>query len=259
MESLPYKHCMCALPSPIPISNPFFSIQIGRRNSRTQFTLSRQLPMTNATLKIQRWLSSILSHNCISTFTTRAAQRPFLRFRIPFDSQREPHSLTRWLRPTWTLLLVRYIPKWRRCCQGGCHIFFFTLCGIIHEYSQMAISNQNMRRCYRVFGQKISRTLSSSHTVELLVQTGSCMQCVVRMCCRNLGALSSICPFCSFLDRQSTCYIRNYEEARRPLPLPVPGNPEFWLVLFKSSRYPWADLKYTRAQRRSDRQVASKK
>jgi hypothetical protein len=49
-----------------------------------------------------------------------------------------------------------------------------------HEYSQMAISNQNIQKCYGVFGQKISRTLSRSHAVDLLAQRGSNMQCAVR-------------------------------------------------------------------------------
>ena len=51
MESLPYKVC-----TSIPDSylNSFFSIQIGQRNSRTQFASNRQVPLTNATLTIQR-------------------------------------------------------------------------------------------------------------------------------------------------------------------------------------------------------------
>ena len=121
MESLPYKICTSIPDSYIEFI--FFNSDCPTQFPRTRFTSSRHPPITNTSLSIQRWLSFILSRNCISMFTKRAV-RPFLRFRIPFDSQREPHSLIWWLRSPWTLLLVKYIPRWRICWKGGCRIFF---------------------------------------------------------------------------------------------------------------------------------------
>lgn len=112
MESLPYKIC-------------FYEFIFFNPNRPTLFPHSVHLPKTNAsTITIQNWLSSILSRNCTSTFTTRAARYPFLHFRTLFDSQRELLSLTRWLRSDWTLLLVKYIPRWRIYWQCGCRIFY---------------------------------------------------------------------------------------------------------------------------------------
>lgn len=180
VESLPYKLCTVILDS---YFEPFFPNPDDRP---TQFPHSVHLKPTIATL-----IRDDYHPSSVATVSRRSREEPLS---VPF-SVFEHHSVPNenyihWL-DDWDLL-GRVHTKMKGILSGWCHIFFFTLCGIIHEYSQMAITNQTMRKCYRIFGQKISCTLSSSHTVELLAWAGSCLQRPVRMCWRNLGALSSI-------------------------------------------------------------------
>ena len=209
---------------------------------------------------IQRWLSSILIRNCILVHDKSLwmSLPPF-----PDTIQFPTRTAFIWLND-WDLLGPSY---WPSTYQDEGHVvrvdlvFSFLLCGIIHEYSQMANANQNqnMRMYYRVFGQKINPTLCSSHSVEILAQTGSCMQCAVKMYWRNLGALSSI--YFSFISwwpiHLITSESMKKQDARFPyLSL---GILNFGWSYLSSQGNHWADLRHTRAQRRAKRQVASQK